>query len=224
MVEAQTLLAKYKYLHTREKILLAGQMGLDDLPGEKLESFAQKKACSMNIIKFTALFLLLLFLNSHSSHALEESQKGVAIKKRDLRTGLFLDTYHTQQDQGRLSLIVHGDKSPLPLKDFWAAEISYAHRLQNFWLEVFAQRANARFGQIAHPLFSTEEKEKEQEQEQRLPQELLSNIDTLTFFGAGLVYRGTWIQDLVQSNLVFTSTSASLGMATLNNSFLWRRL
>ncbi len=43
MVNTDILLAQYHYLHTREKVLLAGKIGVDDYPGQNFESLAKER-------------------------------------------------------------------------------------------------------------------------------------------------------------------------------------
>lgn len=140
---------------------------------------------------------------------LEGLKEGAILKKRDVKTGLFLSDYNTYDDKNRLSFLYHLNSDLTALTDVQTLEASYAHRFNDLWVEFFGLRTSGQFKDLSgnNPL------------EGPSSEDLISSSDTVTVFGASLSYRDSWIGNLLDTDKVFTTTSAGLGWYSFHQTF-----
>ncbi len=159
-----------------------------------------------------------IFSDEDLSASFEKSDKqelsllksNTILKQRDPQTGIFSEDYYTEQDQHRFSLLIHANQDPKGLTDILAFEAIYAHRLKAVWLEFFIQQTKARFGEIAQPTTALGTDPVKQQASQ----------DTINMIGGGIMHRSSWVQNLIDSDKVFTSTSANFSYSSLSDELL----
>jgi len=132
---------------------------------------------------------------------LDSLKSGSVLSKRDFETGLFLDDYNTYKDQNRVSFLYHLNNDLTALTNLQTLEFNWAHRFDLAWLEFFFLRTQAKFEEL------TENNPKEG----GTSSDLLQSDDIVIAAGASLSYRGNWIGELLQSDKVFSTTSAGIG-------------
>ncbi len=140
---------------------------------------------------------------------IDSLKQGTVLKRRDVETGIFLQDYNTYSDKSRTSFLYHVNNDINSIADINTLEFNYAHRFELAWVEIFALRTTAKFNEITdnnpNDFASSEDLEQTEE--------------SLFAFGAGLSYRSSWIQELVGSEKMFTTTSAGLGWYSLEENF-----
>ncbi len=173
------------------------------------------------MMKYFTLLMTLLFVTSTAAQfngaptdesltktfTLEELEeidslkRGTVLKRRDVESGLFLSDYNTEKDANRTSFLYHLNNDLTALTAIQSLEFIYAHRFEFAWIEFFAFRAQGNFEEITdnNPFEGADSTE------------LRETEDSILAFGASLSYRGTWIQDLVNSDKMFTTTAAGIG-------------
>ncbi len=132
---------------------------------------------------------------------LDPLKKGTTLKRRNVQTGLFMKDYNTYQDKNRTSFLYHVNNDLTDLTGVQTLEFIYAHRFELAWVEFFGLRTSGRF----------EEMTDNNPSDGANTLELRESEDQVLAFGASISYRGTWIQDLVNSEKMFTTTAAGLG-------------
>lgn len=132
---------------------------------------------------------------------LDSLKQGTVLKRRDVKTGLFLKDYNTYNDKNRTSFLYHLHNDFTSLTDIQTLEFIYAHRFELAWVEFFGLRTVGKFQELTDNNASDGAE----------TQELLETEDQILAFGASISYRGTWIQDLVGSDKMFTTTAAGIG-------------
>ncbi|MCF8059372.1 MAG: hypothetical protein K9K67_08750 [Bacteriovoracaceae bacterium] len=132
---------------------------------------------------------------------IDSLKRGTVLKRRDVETGLFLSDYNTDKDANRTSFLYHLNNDLTALTAVQSLEFIYAHRFEHAWVEFFGFRATGNF----------EELTENNPSEGAVTDELRESEDSVLAFGASLSYRGTWIQDLVNSDKMFTTTAAGIG-------------
>jgi len=137
---------------------------------------------------------------------IDSLRSGTVIKRRNADTGLFFDDYNTYQDKNRTSFLFHVNNDITDITGIQSLEFIYGHRFELAWLELFALRTQGRF----------EEFTDNNSNEGADSTELRESDDSVLAFGGSISYRGSWIQELVDSDLMFTTTSAGLGWYTFN--------
>lgn len=140
---------------------------------------------------------------------IDSLKRGTVLKRRDIETGVFLQDYNTYSDKNRTSFLYHVNNDINSITNITTLEFNYAHKFELAWLELFAIRTTATFNEItdSNPNdFSGGEA-------------LDLTEESLLAFGAGLSYRSSWIQELVNSDKMFTTTAASLGWYSLSENF-----
>lgn len=130
---------------------------------------------------------------------IDSQKRGTVLKRRDFNTGLFLEDYNTNTDRARVSFIYHFNKDIADPTSLQSMEFIYAFQQNNYWYEFFGQRISARleeFSEAGANSIGTNE---------------VQLKDSILSFGGSLAMRGQWIQDLVNSKKMFTTTSAGIG-------------
>lgn len=140
---------------------------------------------------------------------IDNLKRGTVIKRRDVGTGLFLDDYNTDKDRNRTSFLYHLNNDATDLTGIQTLEFIYAYRFELAWVEFFALRTSGRF----------EEMTDNNPGDGGGSVQLRETDESVLAFGASLSYRGTWIQDLVNSDKMFTTTSAGLGWYNMTENF-----
>lgn len=140
-----------------------------------------------------------------------ESLKSEAnIKRRDLDTGIEMEDYNTSKDNSRFSLLYHLNHDAASITGVSSIEVNYAHRFENIWLELTAAKTTAKFGEIT----------KKANEYTAFGDDLMTQSEDLTTVGAGIGLRNTWIQNLIPSPKVFSTTAAFLTYNQFTENFL----
>ncbi|MEC7275118.1 MAG: hypothetical protein VXV96_02270 [Bdellovibrionota bacterium] len=140
---------------------------------------------------------------------IDNKERGTVLKRRDIETGIFLKNYNTYDDKNRTSFLYHLNNDISSPTDLTTLEFNYAHRFELAWLELFAFRTSGKFREITDNNpgdFGTSF-------------DLEDTDETLFAFGAAISYRSRWIQDLVNSDKMFTTTSAGIGYYSFDENF-----
>lgn len=142
---------------------------------------------------------------SEDLEEIDNLKRGTVIKRRDIDSGLFLDDYNTDEDRNRTSFLFHLNNDLTDLTGIQSLEFLYAYRFEYSWVEFFAVRTSGRFEELTdnNPGDGADSLE------------LRETDESILAFGASLSYRGTWIQDLVNSDKMFTTTAAGIGYYSL---------
>ncbi len=135
------------------------------------------------------------------------------IQQLDSEMGIRLGTFSTAEDRSKIGLAYTLNADLKDLTELSSFEASYSYRLQKTWLEFFVARTTAQFDQITEnnpslgaltPAANTDEEE---------PSTSLLN------FGAGLMYRTTYIQNLIGGEGFFETIAAHLTYNQFDDSF-----
>lgn len=138
---------------------------------------------------------------------IDSLKRGTVLKRRDVETGLFLDDYNTSRDKNRTSFLYHLNNDLTDLTSIQTLEFIYAHRFELAWVEFFAFRTVGLFREITdnNPADGADSVD------------LQETEDSILAFGASLSYRSNWIQELVNSDKMFTTTAAGIGWYNYTN-------
>lgn len=167
----------------------------------------------MKILFFISLLLLnsSLFSNDEFSDAELENimndEPAKLIQMRDIETGLMVDRHRIKEDKNRISFLFHVNTNLYNISDVTGLEFNYAHHFKNYWLEFFFMRTQADFYRIVDETNSAD-----------LPASstLDQSNDELSIYGIGISMRGAWIQELINSESIYTHTGANLAYYNLN--------
>lgn len=140
---------------------------------------------------------------------IDSMQRGTVLKRRNIDTGLFLEDYNTDTDRNRTSFLYHLNNDFTDLTGIQTLEFLYAYRFSHGWIEFFALRTSGRFEEITD----------NNPGDGGSSLDLRETDESILAFGASLSYRSTWIQDLVNSNKMFTTTAAGIGYYNLTENF-----
>lgn len=140
---------------------------------------------------------------------IDSLKRGTVLKRRDVETGLFLEDYNTFNDKNRTSFLYHVNNDLTDLTGVQSIEFIYAHRFELAWVEFFAFRTTGRF----------EELTENNPSEGADSTDLRETEDSILAFGASISYRSNWIQELVNSDKMFTTTAAGIGWYNYTNNF-----
>lgn len=132
---------------------------------------------------------------------IDSLKRGTVLKRRDVETGLFLEDYNTDEDKNRTSFLYHLNNDLTDLTGIQTLEFNYAHRFELAWVEFFGLRTTGRF----------EELTTNNPSEGADSTELRETEDSILAFGASISYRSNWVQELVNSDKMFTTTAAGIG-------------
>lgn len=163
-------------------------------------------------MKFQIL-LFLLFLTSISFaqnekvtdaelEAMIEDPPKAQSQIRDIDSGIMVDRHNVLNDQNRISLLYHGNTNLYEFAKISGLEFNYGSHFRDYWLEFFYLRTQAEFNNIVHTVGGTTGE----------------SDDSLNTFGVGISMRGAWIQELVNSESIYTHSAANFGYYTLNQS------
>ncbi|MDC1174537.1 hypothetical protein OAT67_04050 [Bacteriovoracaceae bacterium] len=140
-----------------------------------------------------------------------ESLKSEAnIRRRDLDTGIEMSDYNTSSDQNRASLLYHINHDASSITGVTTFEFNYAHRFEEYWLELTAAKTTAKFNEIT----------KRNTEYSIYGDELSEQSEDLTTIGAGFGLRNNWIQNLIPSPKIFSTTTAFLTYNQFKENFL----
>lgn len=140
---------------------------------------------------------------------IDNLREGAILKKRDVETGLFMKDYNTESDQNRLSFLYHGNTDFKHLTDIQTLEAIYAHRFNEMWFELFGFRTAGKFKSLTA----------NNPNEGSSSEDLLNSSDTVTAFGASIALRDSWIGHLLNTEKIFTTTSAGIGWYSFQEKF-----
>lgn len=132
---------------------------------------------------------------------IDSLKQGTVLKRRNVKTGLFMKDYNTYEDKNRTSFIYHVNNDLTALTNIQTLEFNYAHRFELAWVEFFGLRTAGKFAELTdnNPSDGAD------------TDELRDTDDQVLAFGAAISYRSDWVQELVGSDKMFTTTSAGLG-------------
>jgi hypothetical protein len=140
---------------------------------------------------------------------IEGMKEGAVLRKRDVKTGLFLEDYNTFDDKNRLSFLYHVNSDLTALTDIQTFEAAYAHRFSDMWIEFFGFRTTGEFKDLtANNPF-----------EGAATEDVITSSDTVTAFGASISYRDSWIGHLLDTEKIFTTTAAGVGWYSFHQTF-----
>jgi hypothetical protein len=168
------------------------------------------------IILLSFIFLPQLFAKDsmeHSDAELEEmieDDSAKLVQIRDIDSGLMVDRHRIKDDRNRISFLFHGNTNLYKIADVTALEFNYAHHFKNYWMEFFYMRTQADFYRIVDETNSGD---------LAGSSALDESNDELNIFGVGVSMRGAWIQELINSESIYTHTAANFGYYTLNQNF-----
>jgi hypothetical protein len=141
---------------------------------------------------------------------IESLRSGTYIKSRNPTTGLYTDNIYTVGDTSRTSLLYHFNHDLASSFDINGFEFIYAYNKESTWYEFSVMRSNVRFGDVAqNNTFLGADSD-----------DLQNSNDNILNINLGLSYRGSWVQNLIKSDRIFTTTAASIGYYILNENFL----
>ncbi len=181
----------------------------------------------MKLLKLTLLFTAFLFITSYKAVArdsdedlmktfsqaeieeLDTKESETIIKKRDPNSGIYLSEYSTFKDKNRISFLYHLNNDFTALTNLQTIEMNWARRFDLAWVEFFFFRTQAMFEELTENNSS----------EGPLSSDLLQSDDTVLAGGASLSFRGNWIGEFLDSDKVFTSTSAGIGWYRFTENF-----
>lgn len=135
------------------------------------------------------------------------------IQQLDSEMGIRLGTFSTSEDRSKIGLAYTLNSDLKDLTELSGFEASYSYRLQKTWLDFFVARTTAQFDQITEnnpalgaltPAANSDEVE---------PSTSLLN------FGAGLMYRTTYIQNLIGGEGFFETIAAHVTYNQFDDSF-----
>jgi hypothetical protein len=127
--------------------------------------------------------------------------ENLRIEEIDSERGVPLGTFSTADDRSRISAAFSFNSDLKDLSTISSFEGSYAFLLRKTWIELSGSKTVARFNEITRNNPS-------------LPAAALTNIELentdLLSFGAGLLYRTTYIQNVFSSPHFFETVSAAI--------------
>ncbi len=132
---------------------------------------------------------------------IDSLKEGAILRKRDADTGLFLSDYNTDADKNRIGFLYHVNSDFTALTDVQTFEAVYAHRFNELWLELFGMRTTGNFKDLTANNTA----------EGAATEDLLGSSDTVTAFGGSISYRDSWIGHLLDTEKLFTTTTAGVG-------------
>jgi hypothetical protein len=152
----------------------------------------------------------LIKASKKSAHFEEFNQsEPLKLRQRDERTGVMLKDYSVDRDRSRISLLYHINADLMSAADISTFEGIYAKKFEFAWAEFFVNKSTLKIREITSYNSSAFKSTSEE----------LINDEGSDFinFGAGLSYRTSAIQHLINSDSWFESVGASLGYAQLSN-------
>lgn len=127
--------------------------------------------------------------------------ESLRIEEIDAERGIKLGTFSTAEDRSRISAAFSFNSDLKDLATISSFQGSYAFLLRKTWIELSASKTVARYNEITRNNPS-------------LPAAGLTNLDLedtdLLSFGAGLLYRTTYIQNMINSAHFFETVSAAI--------------
>ena len=140
---------------------------------------------------------------------IDSLREGAILRKRDIETGLFLNDYNTEKDKNRIGFMYHVNSDFTALTDVQTFEAVYSHRFNEVWLELFGMRTTGIFKDLTE----------NNSAEGGVSDELLTSEDTVTAFGGSISYRDSWIGHLLDTEKLFTTTTAGIGWYQYHQTF-----
>jgi hypothetical protein len=138
----------------------------------------------------------------------------IVLVEQDDESGVLKDPYDTLGDNSRVSFLYHLNSDLKNAMALTALEFNYAFYKNGKWIEFFLERISSNFSEVSENHTNSASNTSAEVNFQRVPED----GQTIIGFGGGLGYRSTWIQELIKSENLFTTTSFALGIFQLNDS------
>jgi hypothetical protein len=155
------------------------------------------------LIYFISSLAITSYAQDLDSMNLDDLEDSSTLSYRNEATGVIRDDFSVAFDKQRLNFLYHINNDLASLTDIQTLEANYSYKLESVWLELFVMRVSALYSEV----FDTTAISLEQGQ----------SSDAIQAFGAGISYQGNWIQDFLDSQRIFTTTSVALGYYTYDN-------
>jgi hypothetical protein len=136
-------------------------------------------------------------IKAESKVTIDIQDNDILIKQFDKSRGTFVGTYHTSNDQTKISIIYHINpaisfSSFTDISKISTFEFAYTKKMQNYWLNLLIARTTASTDKL-------------------LESPLIDNShDTITTFGIGLYQRFHLFGDFFESSLLYESIEANI--------------